>query len=168
MKSTVVYLGLGSNLGDRERNLRQALDLLCQQVTLYTISPIYETAPEGDGSQPRYLNLVCKARTKLPPEELLKFAKGIEAQMGREPGPRNSPRPIDIDILFYGNMAVDTPELTIPHPHAAERAFVLIPLVNIAPRLRHPVSGKTVTQLVKKLKRTEGDAERWAESESEE
>jgi 2-amino-4-hydroxy-6-hydroxymethyldihydropteridine diphosphokinase len=168
MKPVTVYLGLGSNLGDRERNLRQALDLLCRKVNPDAISPIYDTAPEGGAGQPRFLNLVCKGRTLLSPEELLKFVKGIEVEMGRTPGPRNSPRLIDIDILLYDSQVMNTPELVIPHPRVAERAFVLVPLVTIAPRLKHPVSGKTADKMLRELARTDGDVERWEESESEE
>jgi 2-amino-4-hydroxy-6-hydroxymethyldihydropteridine diphosphokinase len=88
----------------------------------------------------------------------LTFAKNIETKMGRINGPRNSPRPIDIDILFYGDLVLETPALVIPHPRLMERAFVLAPLADIAPDFKHPVNGKTVRQILKELKRTAGDA----------
>lgn len=152
----VVYLCLGSNMGNREENLRMALDLLKQRLRMGQISSIYDTEPVGNTDQPRFLNLVCQVYTSLPPESLLATAKGIELKMGRLPGKVNSPRPIDIDILFYGKEVVDTPELVIPHPRIAERAFVLIPLAEIAPDLVHPVSHKTIKELLGEVKGEKG------------
>ena len=153
-----VYLGLGSNLGDRQANLLHALALLSPDIKIGKVSPVYDTAPVGNKNQPRFLNLVCKVNTSLPPLRLLNFLKEIEMQMGRVTAPPNSPRPIDIDILFYGDLIMETPILVIPHPRLTERAFVLVPLVDIAPRLKHPVSGKTTSRLLKELKRTKEDA----------
>ena len=157
MKPVIVYLGLGSNLGDREANLRRALELLSASVKVLKISPTYDTAPVGNTDQPRFLNLVCKAKTSLSPPNLLRFVKNIEKKMGRVNGLPNSPRPIDIDILFYDDLVLETPVLVIPHPRLTERTFVLAPLADIAPDLKHPVSGKTVRQMLRGLKRMAGD-----------
>lgn len=154
----IVYLGLGSNLGDRQSNLNHAIDLLIRDLKISSISPVYDTAPIGNLFQSRFLNMVCKGKTSLSPEKLLELVKGIETQMGRKPGPPNHPRPIDIDILFYNELVLETPSLVIPHPRLTERAFVLAPLSDIAPRLKHPVTSKTVRRMLKELRRTAGDA----------
>jgi len=152
----LIYLGLGSNLGDREKNLRAALHSLeAAGVQVITLSPIYETAPVGYPDQPDFLNAVCRARTALAPHDLLRAIKAIETALGRRPSFRNAPRPIDIDILFYDDLILDTPDLTIPHPRLAERAFVLVPLADIAPELRHPVLGQTITTLLAALRNPE-------------
>ena len=141
-----VYLGLGSNMGDRQTHLKQALEFLSQRLRLEKVSAMYESEPVGNTEQPRFLNLVCQVSTLLPPAGLLALAKGIEAKAGRSGG-TGMPRPIDIDILLYGDQTVNTPELVIPHPRLAERSFVLIPLAEIAPELRHPVLDKTIREL---------------------
>ncbi len=162
-KPVIVYLGLGSNLGNRQDNLDRALDFLSQRLRVEKISSVYETEPIGNINQPRFLDLVCQAYTKLAPTELLTLAKSIESKLGRTFNKPNTPRPIDIDILFYGEQVIDTPELVIPHPRLTERAFVLIPLAEIAPDLVHPVGGKTVKELLKEVSETQG-VFRWEKS----
>ena len=144
-----VYLGLGSNIGNRQDNLDRALDLLSQRLRIGKVSSIYDTEPIGNVNQPHFLNLACQAYTRLDPAGLLVLAKGIESKLGRAINKRNAPRPIDIDILFYGDLVMETPDLVIPHPKITGRAFVLIPMVEIVPDLIHPVSKKTVKALAK-------------------
>ena len=143
----IVYLCLGSNLGEREKNLIQALTLLSQKVTLEKVSSIYETEPIGYKEQPFFLNLVCQISTNLSPQKLLHLAKAIENEMGRVPSFLNAPRPMDIDILLYDDQIINTQDLTIPHPDMTERAFVLIPLVEIAPAVIQPQAGQTIAEL---------------------
>ena len=154
-EAVTVYLGLGSNLGDRQENLEKALEFLSQRLRMGRVSSIYDTEPTGDSSQPRYLNLVCQAYTRLEPAALLALAKGIESKLGRV-GKSNAPRTIDIDILLYDEQVIETPELIIPHPKMTERAFVLIPLDEIAPDLVHPVNSKTIRKLVENVTEKQG------------
>ena len=141
-----VYLGLGSNLEDRQRNLDMALDFLSERIKIEQLSPIYNTAPVGNTNQPRFLNMAIRISTRLPAATLLFMAKGIEAKLGRVP--IDSPRPIDIDILFYGDHVINTPpNLVVPHPRVHERAFVLVPLADIAPDFVHPVLKKPIKEL---------------------
>lgn len=143
-----VWLGLGGNLGDRVGNLSEALRRLAAQATVEQLSPCYETEPWGVTGQPRFLNLVCRVRTALEPHPLLAFLKTIEREMGRGDGVRYGPRPIDLDILFFDDLILAGPELTIPHPRLHERAFVLAPLADLAPDLVHPVRGETVAAML--------------------
>jgi 2-amino-4-hydroxy-6-hydroxymethyldihydropteridine diphosphokinase len=146
-----VYLGLGSNLGDRQQMLTQALVYLSQKVIVEKVSSFYETKPQYFANQPMFLNAVCRASTSLRPHQLLTLVKGIENKLGRLPDSHNKPRLVDIDILFYDNLTIQSQTLTIPHPLMMERAFVLIPLAEIAPDLVHPVIGLSISQLAKKV-----------------
>ena len=149
------YLGIGSNLGDRGANLDRALEMLSQRMKVNRVSSVYDTEPLDNPHQPRFLNIVCEVTTYLSPEGLLTLAKGIESKMGRT-GKSGEPRPIDIDILLYDDLVKDTPELVIPHPRMTWRAFVLVPLAEIAPDLVHPVAGKTIRELKQAINEVQG------------
>lgn len=146
------YLALGSNIGDREANLREAVRRLeAEDLRLTRKSSLYETAPREMLDQPWFLNAVVEAETGLFPMQLLGRIRKIESEMGRRRVTPKGPRNIDIDILFYGHSVIDTAELQIPHPRMAERGFVLEPLAEIAPHLRHPVTGKTAQEMLAAL-----------------
>jgi 2-amino-4-hydroxy-6-hydroxymethyldihydropteridine diphosphokinase len=148
MKEHIVYLALGSNLGDRLANLKQAIVSLTPQLEVKAKSHVYETPPWGYEDQPKFLNQVIKAKTYLDPEPLLRHLKRLEVALGRKESFPNGPRSIDLDILFYDDQVLDTPSLVIPHPRLQERGFVLLPLMDIDPELIHPVSRKSVRELM--------------------
>ncbi len=144
----VVYLALGSNLGDRAQHLAESLRLLQQHMSIDRTSSVYETEPLGYTDQPDFFNIVCKGTTAHSVYALLHFAKEIESKLGRRLTFRNAPRPIDIDILLYDQDQIQQAELTIPHPRMNERAFVLIPLAEIAPDIIEPRSGRAITAVL--------------------
>ena len=146
--SPVVYIALGSNLGDRLGNLQASVQALQPSVRILDCSPVYETPPWGYLDQPAFLNQVVKGETDLSPRELLDLLKRVETAMGRQKTIQNGPRLIDLDFLFYDNLVLDTPQLTIPHPRMAGRGFVLVPLADLAPDLRHPTLGVTMREML--------------------
>ncbi len=151
---TSVLLGLGSNLGRRRDHLRRAVTALAEGLEITATSPVYETAPMYVTEQPRFLNMAVGGETAMTAAALLAWLKSLEARLGRTASARFGPRAIDLDILFYGRDVVATPTLTIPHPRLAERAFVLRPLADIAPRRRHPVTGRRVDAMLADLRET--------------
>jgi 2-amino-4-hydroxy-6-hydroxymethyldihydropteridine diphosphokinase len=143
------FLSLGSNLGDREAHLLEALDRLeAAGIHILRQSSIYETEPQDLPHQPWFLNIVVEVETELFPRLLLARAQAIELGMGRRREVSKGPRPIDIDILLFGNFIIGTRELQVPHPRMSERRFVLEPLAELAPDLRHPAMGKTVREML--------------------
>jgi len=144
----IIYLALGSNLGNRLANLKTAIGNLTPQMKVKKKSPVYETQPLEFKEQGAFLNQVVKAETYLEPDALLKHLKRLEIALGREPSFENGPRLIDLDILFFDNMVVDAPSLAIPHPRLHERAFALAPLADLAPDFVHPILNKTVSELL--------------------
>lgn len=157
-----ILLGLGSNLGVAPRWLVEAAQKLGDLLKNVIFSSLYRSEPVGYTPQPDFLNLVCRAQTDLPSLDLLHELQQIEHDLGRTRPFPNAPRTIDIDILAYGDLVLDTPELTLPHPRMHQRAFVLVPLAEITSEWRHPVFGKTAAELL-----TSGGpferVERWGE-----
>jgi len=140
-----VYLSLGSNLGDREANLR---DAIAQLPPVLRVSPVYETEPVDYTDQDWFLNLVVEAETDLPPDELLSHIAAVERALGRVRTTPKGPRTIDIDILLYGDTVVNTPTLQIPHPRMDSRRFVLAPLADLAPDLLHPITRRSIREML--------------------
>ncbi len=147
------YIGLGSNLGNREENIRKAVELLEKSpgIRVVKLSPFYETEPVGDIPQGKFINAAAEIYTTLFPPGLLAVCRNIEDALGRVRTVKWGPRTIDLDILLYGEEVIRTSELTIPHPLMHEREFVLRPLSDIAPDAYHPVLGKTAQELLKEL-----------------
>ena len=159
-EAVTAYLGLGSNLGDREASLAEAMSHLADtpNLTLVRSSSIYETAPWGYTEQPDFLNCVLEIETHLSPVSLLRRAKQVEREIGRQPGRRYGPRLIDVDILLYGGLTLrlDDPDLQIPHPRMERRAFVLVPLAELTERLVHPTLRITIADLARAVEGREG------------
>ena len=148
-----VYLGFGSNIGDREAQIRRAIELLdSEELRPVRVSSFYETEPIGFTKQRWFLNCVAEFSTQLFPRQLLHRIQRVELQLGRRRAVANGPRTIDIDILLFGETAVKTPELEVPHPRFRERRFVLAPLVELNPELRDPVTHRTVSELLQDVK----------------
>ena len=146
-----VFLGLGSNLGDREEHLREALARLAPHARVVAVSPLYETEPWGVAPQPRFLNAVAEVETALAPRALLDALKGIEAALGREVAAVGAPREVDLDVLYFDRVVSDEPGLVIPHPRLHLRAFVLAPLADLASDLVDPRLGRRVRDLLAAL-----------------
>ena len=156
MEPVTAYLGLGSNLGQREANLARAVHLLGQRMRPLRVSSIYETPPWGYTDQPDFLNCVLEAETTLAAPSLLESVKGLEREMGREPSFLYGPRLIDVDLLLYGDQTTDLLDLQIPHPRLSQRAFVLVPLAELAAGLVHPTLKLTVAELARRAEGWEG------------
>jgi 2-amino-4-hydroxy-6-hydroxymethyldihydropteridine diphosphokinase len=144
---TIAYLGLGSNIENKEEHLNQAITLIKDFYTVKAISPVYLTEPVGLPDQDWFLNCVVEIETDVDPHTLLLKIKSIEKKLGRKKTVRNGPRSIDIDILFYGDLVIQTKQLVIPHPRLQERLFVLQPLLDLNPCFIDPVSHKTIQEL---------------------
>ncbi|MBN1594999.1 2-amino-4-hydroxy-6-hydroxymethyldihydropteridine diphosphokinase [candidate division FCPU426 bacterium] len=150
-----VYLGLGANLGNPREQLRWAVGQLnrAQGMKVVQVSSLYQTIPVGGGPQPDYLNAAVAAQTSKAPREVLKQVLALEEKIGRVRITKNAPRLLDIDVLLYNNAIIAEPDLQVPHYDLARRAFVLVPLAEIAPRLQHPVCKQTMGELLGKISR---------------
>ena len=163
MRQEVVYLGLGSNLGDKVANCLRALTEVSasHHNQIHALSSLYKTEPIGYRDQDWFINCVAEVSTTLPPRPFHAFLQGIEKGMGRKKTVKMGPRIIDLDILFYGAEVIEEAGLIIPHPLLHERGFVLVPLAELAPELRHPVLQKTAAELLEGLE-GKGEVERYA------
>ena len=151
----IVYLALGSNMGNRLSNLKAAVLNLTPQMMVKQKSSVYETPPWGFTEQDAFLNQVVKVTTYLEPEPLLRHLKRMETALGRVPNFQNGPRVIDIDILFFDKMIINTPPLVVPHPRLHERAFVLVPLAEIEPDFIHPILQRPINKILEDVDRSE-------------
>ena len=150
---SIVYIGLGSNIGNREENCRKAIKLLKENgIAVKKESSMHETEPWGVKDQPKFINMAIEIETNKNPEDLLGILKNIERQIGRTESVKWGQRIIDLDIVLYDDLNIETPHLEIPHPFMHEREFVLKPLCEIAPDKKHPVTGKTIKEMLKGLK----------------
>ena len=151
----IVYLALGSNMGNRLSNLKAAVLNLTPQMTVKQKSSVYETPPWGFTEQDAFLNQVVKVTTYLEPEPLLRHLKRMETALGRVPNFQNGPRVIDIDILFFDNTIINTPPLMVPHPRLHERASVLVPFAEIEPDFIHPILQRPINKILEDVDRSE-------------
>ena len=158
----IVYLSLGSNLGDRQANLRNAIGRLLELGDVLEVSSYYETEPVNFTDQPWFLNCAVAVRTDLQPRDFLSGIQAIEKSLGRQRTQPKGPRTIDIDILLFGRQTILTPHLQVPHPSMAERRFVLEPLTEIAPQVMHPKLKKTIRQLRNALPKSAGEVKKLA------
>jgi len=149
---TIAYIGIGSNIGDRETACLKAIDLLAQAGSVIAVSSLYYTEPVGYKEQEDFINAVAAVATDRSPEELLALCHAIEDTLGRTRTMRWGPRTIDLDILLYGDQVVNKPDLIVPHPSIGSRKFVLVPLAEIAPGMVHPVIQKTASQMLQDLR----------------
>ncbi len=150
---STVYISIGSNLGDREDNCRKAIKFLKENgIAVKKQSSMHETEPWGVKAQPKFINMAIEVETDKKPEELLRVLEEIEKEIGRTETVKWGPRVIDLDILFYDDLILKIPGIEIPHPLLHEREFVLKPLCEIAPNKKHPITGKTVKEMIENLK----------------